>query len=272
MLWPVLLSLITFSNCQFPVYFSSFEDLGAPESVSDVLPLEDVDHKLAKYTKNCPADAFLLIDDENPYEKNLDEIKNLARQSYTRASYLSDQVFDVRDFALDLTDYCDAEFVKVDPEELDLVEQYLDTKPRVFYVHFVKGLPYFLKSDTLHKILSVIPTPFITTIYTSHVQHPKPLLEGIKLDERRDGWQRRKLRRDDRRIAPIIAPLMGSRPAHPASRKEPTVDLPDHFFTSLFIGSVFFVGFLAYRDFKKSKTTKVAQKDLNSSSKKDKLV
>lgn len=254
-IWSLLLSVEAANEKKkgFPIFYGSFEYVGENRAGSDVLPRHVVDRQLIEWTRGCPADAFVFIRDSNPFELNgMKPFQRAAENSLTRGTFLTEHPVNLREFGLDLEEYCEAEFIDVDVRNIDKLERYVDTRTRVFYVHFEAGTSPETKNETLSEILGRLPSPFVSIAYTSTFTNPKPIWRSVQVNPKR--LERKQLKHKPDRISPIIAPLFGKDPLKPT--EDPIVDLPDNFFLTLMVGSVAAVLLLVYRDFFAQPNTK----------------
>lgn len=247
-LWSLLFSVVAANENKkgYPIYYGSFEDVGESRTTTDVLPRQVVDKQLTEWTKGCPADAFVLVRDSNPFELNgMKRFQRAAENSLTRGTFLTEHPINLHEFGLDLEEYCEGEFVEVDVKNIDKLEMHIDTKTRIYYVHFEAGTSPETKNETLSEILGHLPSPFVSIAYTSTFTNAKPILRSVQVNPKR--LERKQLKHKRDKIAPIIAPLFGKGPRKPI--EDPVVELPDDFFLTLMVGSIVAVLFLIYRDF-----------------------
>lgn len=230
----------------YPLFFGSFEDVGAKRIETQVLSLEEADKALEDWLRGCKADAFVLIRDPSPFDiSELNYLKRLAENSLTIGSLLTDNVLDTFDLAKDLEDYCDAELLVANFDEERPVKHWIDTRPRVVYAD-LENIGDFSKDSAIRSILGAAPTPYVTVVYTSTYQQQRPILRSVKLDQRRLKWKKQ---HNPENVVPIIAPLIDRKnKGHDAP--EPTMHLPDNFFFTLLFGSLVATVFLVYRDFR----------------------
>lgn len=230
----------------FPLHFASFENVGANELLEQPLALAEADRRLTEWTRGCPADAYVLLNDRGRYDPlGFKRLQRHAEHAMTRGSLLTAEPLDLHELALDLEAYCEAELVELGTETAPNITTYVDTKPRVFYVDLAPGLDEERRNAVLDEVLRVVPSPFTTVVYVSQVAQSRPILRSVRLSAQRAAWTRRRLRHDARKIAPVIAPLFN----HRKPLEEPVLELPDSFFVSLLVGSVGVVALLAWRDY-----------------------
>lgn len=257
MLFALLLLALAFAEPKgFPLYFGSFEDVGESEVASGAITAQEADDKITRWTKNCPSDVYILINDHNPFElSGLKRVKRAAENSLTRGSLLTYEAVDLHELALDLESYCEAKFLEMDASKdaLDQFERYADTQTRVLYIDIPEDLSNTGKDLFLQHVFGGLPSPYVTVIYTSHVLQSQPVLRSVVPTKKRLGFK--DMRNSKDKIRPIIAPLFDKgNVGHTAP--EPTIELPDNFFLTLAVGSVLFALFLAYRDYQSTQRRK----------------
>lgn len=250
MLFALLLLALAFADERgFPLYFGSFEDVGESEVASSVISAKEADNKITQWTKGCPADVYIIINDNNPFDlTGLKWVKRTAENSLTRGSLLTRETVDLHELALDLESYCEAKLLDVDASKdaLTQFEHYSDTQTRVFYIDIPEDLSHKQKDGFLHHVFGGLPSPYVSVIYTSHVLQSHPVLRSVVPSKKRLGFK--DMRNDKEKIRPIIAPLFDKgNVGHTAP--EPAIELPDNFFITLAVGSILFALFLAYRDY-----------------------
>lgn len=238
----------------FPVYFSSFEELGEHVIQTGLTEVEVADRRITDWTRGCPADAFVLINDHNRFDPiNFKRLQRHAEHSLTRGSMLTDEPVNLHELALDLESYCSAELVVLHTDEVPNITAYVDTRPRVFYIDLVPQLDASHRNAVLDEVLRIIPSPFSTVIYVSQKKQSKPILRSVRTSPQRSSWTKRHLRHNKEKIVPVIAPIFN----HRRSEDLPIFELPDNFFTSLLIGSLGFVLVMAWRDYGRHRYNKI---------------
>lgn len=254
-----LLALAADSDRGYPLFYGSFKNVGDSATEFDVLPLKLVDDKITQWTTDCPADAFVLIRDATPFQlTGLKKMQRLAEYSLTRGSVLTDSMVDLRELALDLEEYCDGNLYDVLPDtDPASLPRPVNTVTRIYYVEFDKDASAEIKEYTLTEVLGRLSTPFVTVLYTSSFPQTNPILRSVQTNPQRYEWEKHHLEHKRDHITPIIAPLFSKHQrltGHAAP--EAGFDLPENFFKTLFLGSLLAVGFMAYRDFTRSRPAK----------------
>lgn len=234
--FPLILVFLSAAEAAYPLYFASFEDVGNNVELSEMVSRQQADDQLTEWLDPCAADAFIFVRDSMPYNSvDLRQIRRLAEKSLTRGTFLTDYTLNLWDLADDVAHHCKAEFVVASTLNEEPIESYQDMKRRVVYLDFDSS--HSLDRDrALTEILRVIPSPYITIVYTTSFASDKLILPDIRSDSRRSRWPRRRDRANSY-VQPVIAPKAARLGKVHELDSEAEIDIPERVVLTIFMAS-----------------------------------